>query len=124
MEIVKVAAQALQVETGREAAIPKAVRVQAVSRDGGVAGEALPRVEALANDQADADQLGQAAQELAGHYNLKMEVAWDDRTGRQVLKVLSPEGDRLLRQFPAEAVLRMAERLRSGADDGLLTSLV
>jgi uncharacterized FlaG/YvyC family protein len=72
----------------------------------------------------DAQDLDQAARELAGHYNLKMEVAWDDRTGRQVLKVLSPDGGRLLRQFPAETVLKMAERLRSGADDGLLTSLV
>jgi uncharacterized FlaG/YvyC family protein len=68
--------------------------------------------------------MARAAEELAERYNLKVEVAWDDRTGRQVLKVLSPEGDRLLRQFPAEAVLKLAERLRSGYLDGLLTSLV
>jgi hypothetical protein len=41
-------------------------------------------------------------------------VPWDDRTGREGL---SPEGDRLLRQLSIEAVFRMVERLRTGADE-------
>ncbi len=71
----------------------------------------------------DGNEVRELAEKLAVRFNLKMEVVRDDKTGQDILKVMSPDGKRLLRQFPPEAVLALAERLRRGAADGLLTSL-
>lgn len=119
MDAVKIATPSPQMEIGRSAAIIKGVKAPAPAPGGEAeGGEAAPRV------AVDAQEVERAAQELASHYNLKMEVSWDDRASLLVLKVFSPDGSRLLRQFPAETVLKMAQRLRSGSDDGLLTSQV
>jgi uncharacterized FlaG/YvyC family protein len=123
VEIVKVSTQAPQVLLAQDGSIPRAGRAQAVAGDGGESGQDDPRV-AAPSPEPDAQQLHRAAEDLAGHFNLKMEVDWDDRAGRQVLKVMSQDGERVLVQFPAKAALEMAERVRSGSSEGLLTSLV
>jgi uncharacterized FlaG/YvyC family protein len=124
VEIVKVSTQTPQMPVERNGSIPKAVRAQAMSGESGAAGEADPRVGAQSPTPVDAQKLQQTADELAAHFNLKMEVVWDDSAGRQVLKVMSQDGKRVLLQFPAEEALKMAERLRSGSGEGLLTSTV
>jgi uncharacterized FlaG/YvyC family protein len=108
----------------QNAASGRAARTQAPPREGGGSSEAQTHVDLPPPGNVDQQELRRTAEELAEHYDLKMEVAWDDRAGRQVLKVMSPDGKRILSQFPAEVVLKMAERLRSGLSDGLLTSLV
>jgi uncharacterized FlaG/YvyC family protein len=48
----------------------------------------------------------------------------DQKSGETVLRVMSPDGKRVLRQYPSEAVLELADRLRSPGAEGLLASLV
>lgn len=61
---------------------------------------------------------------LAVHYNLKFELSRDEKTGSDVVRIFSDDGQRLLRQMPPEAVLKIAEDLDRGGNGGLLGSLV
>jgi uncharacterized FlaG/YvyC family protein len=80
--------------------------------------------EAQAPQTAEAGELKRAVQELELRFNVNVEVGTDEQTGRQVVRVLSEDGERLLRQMPPEEAIRMAEKARKGALQNLLTSLV
>jgi uncharacterized FlaG/YvyC family protein len=49
-----------------------------------------------------------------------VELGRDESTGRNIVRIFNQEGDRLLRQIPAETVLRMLDRLKAGAEEGIL----
>ena len=65
--------------------------------------------------------LGEAVKRLAAHFKLNVEVAESETTGRSVVRIMSPDGRRLLRQLPPEEVLKMADQARLGSLRGLLT---
>lgn len=62
----------------------------------------------------------EAASELSLRLGLKVELGQDEGTGRNIVRIFNQEGDRLLRQIPAETVLRMLDRLKSGVEEGIL----
>ncbi len=72
----------------------------------------------------DQDSLGQVAERLAARTGLKVEMAEEEESGVMVLRILTPDGGKLLRQIPPEGVLKLAEQLRNPNSEGLLTSLV
>jgi|Deesub1362A_J573_1020465.scaffolds.fasta_scaffold01263_7 uncharacterized FlaG/YvyC family protein len=73
---------------------------------------------------AEAAQVEEAAQTLAARFDLKVELAQDEVTGRKVVRIFSRDGERLLRQMPPEEVLKLAQRARLGTLENLLTSVV
>lgn len=70
--------------------------------------------------QVDQAELAAAAAELATRLNLQVELGRDDHTGRNVVRIFSHDGERLLRQIPPETTLKMLDRLRDGEGEGLL----
>ncbi|MFH1060933.1 MAG: flagellar protein FlaG [Pseudomonadota bacterium] len=70
--------------------------------------------------QVETADLAAAAAELADRLNLQVELGQDGRTGRNVVRIFSHDGERLLRQIPPETTLKMLDRLRAGDDQGLL----
>lgn len=84
--------------------------------------EAAGRLAAAADlfSNAPGDAVRQAAIELSLRLGLTVELGRDERTGRNVVRIYNQEGDRLLRQIPAEAVLRILDRLMSGSEEGIL----
>jgi len=71
----------------------------------------------------DRSSLDQAAQELASHFKVNVDVVRDS-SGRNVVRIMSPDGRRLLRQMPPEEVIRLADQARMGSIKGLLTFMV
>lgn len=57
------------------------------------------------------------------NFKVKVQVVTDDSTGRQVVKILSQDGKRVLRQMPPEQALELAAAAREGSVRNLLTSL-
>lgn len=70
------------------------------------------------------EELAETLSALAVHYNLKFEMSHDEKTGSEVVRIFSQDGQRLLRQMPPDAVLKIAEDLDRGGHGGLLGSLV
>lgn len=70
--------------------------------------------------QVETADLAAAAMELANRLNLQVELGQDGRTGRNVVRIFSHDGERLLRQIPPETTLKMLDRLRAGDNEGLL----
>ncbi len=77
-----------------------------------------------AEETVSRKELEQFAENLERTFDVNIQVAVDQETGRDIVKVLSSDGKRLIRQIPAEAALKMAHRAKSGQLDGLLDSLV
>ena len=71
--------------------------------------------------QADMDK---ALTDLAGRTNLKVELGADEESGRPVVRIYTKDGERLLRQMPPEAALKLAADLRSGAGEGFFSSVI
>ncbi len=71
----------------------------------------------------DRSSLDQAARELASHFKVNVDVVRDS-SGRNVVRIMSPDGRRLLRQMPPEEVIRLADQARLGSIKGLLTFMV
>ena len=122
MDITNVVSQSARVE----APAASRWRPQEAAGDSGQSSASEAPAAAKSAGQAGQGQndLKAAAQEIASRFDLKTEVVWDEKSDRQVVKVMSPDGKRLVCQFPSEVVLRLAERLRQGAERGLLASLV
>jgi|GEM_PF-5559466 len=75
---------------------------------------------AAATSGASSDTVRQAASELSLRLGLKVELGRDEGTGRNIVRIFNQEGDRLLRQIPAETVLRLLDRLKAGSEEGIL----
>lgn len=71
-----------------------------------------------------ARQAGPALGDLELNFKVKVEMATDESTGRQVVKIMSQDGKRVLRQMPPEEALELAAAAREGSVRSLLTSLV
>jgi len=76
------------------------------------------------NQSISTEKLDAAMAALATHANLKVVMSRDDQTGRDVVRIFSEDGQRLLRQMPPEAVLKIAENLARGGSGTLLGALV
>jgi len=57
-------------------------------------------------------------------FGVEVKLELDEETGRQVVKIFSPDGRRLLRQIPPEELLKMAARARREGLKSLLGSTV
>lgn len=68
--------------------------------------------------------LEDAAADLAQRFKVNVVVAYDEKTGQSVVRIMSSDGERLLRQMPPEEVRQMAAAARRGALINLLDSLV
>jgi uncharacterized FlaG/YvyC family protein len=82
-----------------------------------------PQKEASApSPQAPVDdaEVEKAARELERRFEVKVELAQDELTGRSVVRVFSPDGERLLRQLPPDAALQLAYRARRDSLLGIL----
>ncbi|MCB2188677.1 MAG: flagellar protein FlaG [Deltaproteobacteria bacterium] len=75
-------------------------------------------------EQVDETRLNQAMQDLAKHYGVEFKRTTDEKTGRQIIQVFSPDGERMLRQFPPQAVVEMAAKARQGMAESLFNSTV
>jgi uncharacterized FlaG/YvyC family protein len=82
---------------------------------------ALSEVQVEAIDQ---ETLKKAAQELASRFDVKVETAQDESTGRYVVRIMSSDGERLIRQMPPESALRMAAQAKQGQLRGIMDSVV
>lgn len=71
-----------------------------------------------------AKELMQAAKELEVRFNLTVKMVTDEATGREVVRIFSKDGERLLRQMPPDQVLAMADRARQGTLENILNSIV
>jgi uncharacterized FlaG/YvyC family protein len=60
---------------------------------------------------------------LASHFKVNVEMV-RDQSGRNVVRIMSPDGRRLLRQMPPEEVIRLADQARMGSLKGFLTFMV
>ena len=85
---------------------------------------AAAQSEQQAAETLSREELEQFAENLERTFDVNIQVAVDQETGRDIVKVLSSDGKRLIRQIPAEAALKMAHQAKSGQLDGLLDSLV
>ena len=56
----------------------------------------------------------EATPEFGVGLNQEMTFAFDRRSKRTVVKIVDHQTREVVRQFPSEEILRMAERLRSG----------
>jgi uncharacterized FlaG/YvyC family protein len=74
--------------------------------------------------QVSPNQVQKAAKELEVRFNLKVEMATDETTGREVVRIFSEDGERLLRQMPPEQVIQMADQARQGNLESILNSTV
>jgi uncharacterized FlaG/YvyC family protein len=74
--------------------------------------------------QIDLAKLEEAAKELASRFDVKVEMAQDESTGRYVVRILSQDGERVIRQMPPESTLRMAAQARQGQIRGIMESVV
>lgn len=83
-----------------------------------------PPAAGLASPAVSPEELAETLSALAVHYNLKFEMSHDEKTGSEVVRIFSQDGQRLLRQMPPDAVLKIAEDLDRGGNGGLLGSLV
>jgi len=69
-------------------------------------------------------KLMQAVKELEVRFNLTVKMVTDEATGREVVRIFSKDGKRLLRQMPPDQVLQMADQARQGNLESILNSRV
>ena len=103
---------------GQQAAHSESV-IQAASRQ---SGESKSDGSKSEPDVASAQDVGQAVKDLAMRFELKVELAEDERTGRPVVKIFGPDGGRLIRQMPPEGALKLAAQVRDSKTAGLFSS--
>ncbi len=115
MEITKIIKAAPPQTT---AAKPKAKQV-AQAKEAGAASQSAPPPKAVS-----AADLMKAVEDLKVRFNLKVEMATDEATGREVVRIFSKDGKRLLRQMPPDQVLHMAAQARQGTLENLLNNTV
>ncbi len=72
----------------------------------------------------DHETLEQAARELETRFDVQVEMAQDESTGRYVVRIMSSDGQRLIRQMPPESALRMAAQAKQGQLRGMMESVV
>lgn len=120
MEITKILKSSLsQLKPKASPAKPKAtVPASGSDEAGGNASTIAPPAE------SSRSELKKAARELEVRFNLKVEMATDETTGREVVRIFSEDGERLLRQMPPEEVLHMAAQARQGTLESILDSTV
>lgn len=95
-----------------------------------------PRVRSGETQEGQASKAQQAAAEaqpqdikatadyLASRFGVKVELTEDEDSGRSVVRIMSNDGERILRQMPPEAAIDLAERARKGSAESLLDSMV
>lgn len=82
-----------------------------------------------AGDQLNAEfspnpKLDRAMEQIQKSYDVKVELEHDEESGRDVVKILSSDGQRLIRQIPPKAAIALADKARQGHGEGILDSLV
>lgn len=87
----------------------------AAQKDGSAPAQASEKPASKANASLDDIEL---------KFNVKVVMGTDPTTGRQVVRIMSQDGKRLLRQMPPDQALELAARAREGSVRHLLTSLV
>lgn len=55
-------------------------------------------------------RLKQAMEDIQRKYKMKVELDRDEETGRQIVRILTQDGERLVRQIPPQEALEMASR--------------
>lgn len=73
--------------------------------------------------QTGTQEIEQAKKILEGRFEVKVEMAQDEETGRSVVRILSPDGERILRQMPPKAALKLAEAAKRNYTAGIMASL-
>lgn len=115
MEISKI----LKAEPPKNAAAKPKVEKVAQTKETGEESQ-----DAASSKAVSAEDLMKAVQELEVRFNLKVEMATDEATGREVVRIFSKDGKRLLRQMPPDQVLHMAAQARQGTLESLLDNRV
>lgn len=92
------------------------------SREGPAAKEASASSEPAF--ELSREQLEKAASDLAVQFGVKVEMAEDEESGRSVVRIMSKDGERILRQMPPEAAIVLAQRAMEGSAESLLDSVV
>ena len=115
MEISKI----LKAEPPKNTAAKPKVEKAAQTKEAGEESQNAPPSKAVS-----AEDLMKAVQELEVRFNLKVEMATDEATGREVVRIFSKDGKRLLRQMPPDQVLHMAAQARQGTLESLLDNRV
>ncbi len=84
----------------------------------GVSGQAQAPERSL-----DPQEMDRSIEKLATQANLKVEQTTDEKSGHKVVRIFTRDGERLLRQMPPEAALRILQEVASGGE-GLLSSVI
>ena len=74
--------------------------------------EAEQSASAVTEEEANTmtERLKRAMEDIQRKYKMKVELDTDEETGRQVVRILSQDGERLVRQIPPQEALKMASR--------------
>lgn len=76
-----------------------------------------------AAEPAPREALTQAMEQLKQTFKVEVRLEVDEESGRDVVKILSSDGERLIRQIPPKAAIAMAHKARNGHLEGILDSL-
>jgi len=74
-------------------------------------------------EPAPREALTQAMEQLKQTFKVEVQLEVDEESGREVVKILSSDGERLIRQIPPKAAIAMAHKARNGHLEGILDSL-
>lgn len=77
-----------------------------------------------ATDQVPREVLEQAARDIALNFEVRVTLAQDESTGRDIVRIYDQDSQRLIRQIPPKAALKILDRLHQGHGDILVNSLV
>ncbi len=86
-------------------------------------GEAAGPETAASRRRLSPEEIDRSIEELATQANLKVEQTTDEKSGHKVVRIFTRDGERLLRQMPPEAALRILQEVASGGE-GLLSSVI
>ena len=67
--------------------------------------------------------LSRAIKELEAGFEVKVELTREEDTGRTLVRIMSKDGERVIRQMPPEGAINLAKRARQGNLKSILDSV-
>ena len=71
----------------------------------------------------EADRVQKALEELEASFEVKVELTQEEETGRTLVRIMSQDGERVIRQMPPEGAIDLARRARQGSLKSIVDSV-
>ena len=75
------------------------------------------------NGEEDVSRVEQAVEELEASFHVKVELTREEDTGRTLVRIMSQDGQRVIRQMPPEGAINLAKRARQGSLKSIVDSV-